>query len=218
MSYKYVLFDMDGTVLNTLDDLRDAVNHTLNLFGMPEVSSEDVAHFLGNGARHLIECSVPKGTAPALTETVLAEYLPYYKANCRVKTAPYSGIPELMKALKNKGIKMAVVSNKPDAATKELSELFFKGLIEITIGETPQIKRKPAPDSVYEAIRVMRAKKEECVYIGDTEVDLLTAENAGIDCISVAWGFRTQEELLAAGAKKVAHSTDELSGLILGNI
>ncbi|MDO5446058.1 MAG: HAD-IA family hydrolase [Eubacteriales bacterium] len=217
MSYKYVLFDMDGTVLNTLDDLRDAVNHTLQKFGMPDVSSEEVAHYLGNGAGHLIECSAPEGTDPALIETILAEYLPYYKANCRVKTAPYPGITDLMMQMKSEGIKMAVVSNKPDAATKELSELFFGDLVEITIGETPLIKRKPAPDTVFEAIRAMGADISECVYIGDTEVDIQTAENAGTDCISVTWGFRTEDELIAAGAKMIAHSMDELSQLIQGS-
>lgn len=205
---------MDGTVLNTLDDLWDAVNHTLTMFGMPEISSENVAHYLGNGARHLIECAVPEGTDPEITEKALAEYIPYYKANCRVKTAPYPGITDMMKQMKSEGIKMAVVSNKPDAATKELSERFFGDLVEVTIGETPQIRRKPAPDTVFEAIRVMDADIGECVYIGDTEVDIQTAVNAGIDCISVTWGFRTEDELIAAGAQKVAHSMDELYSLL----
>lgn len=209
---------MDGTVLNTLDDLWDAVNHTLTMFGMPEISSENVAHYLGNGARHLIECAVPEGTDPEITEKALAEYIPYYKANCRVKTAPYPGITELMKKLKDNGIRMAVVSNKPDAATKELSALFFDDLVEVTIGETPQIRRKPAPDTVFEAIRVLGADRKECVYIGDTEVDIQTAENSGIDCISVTWGFRTEDELISAGAKKIAHSAEELSLFISGTV
>ena len=215
MKYTYVLFDMDGTVLNTLDDLTDSVNHSLSLHGMPEVSSADVAHFLGNGARHLIECCVPEDTAPAETEKVLADYLPYYKAHCRIKTAPYPGIPELMRRLKDHGIKIAIVSNKPDAATKELSELFFKGLIEVTIGEAPGIMRKPAPDTVLEALRLLHADRSECVYIGDTEVDIQTAKNAGMDCISVLWGFRNKQELLASGAGILVETPEALEKILL---
>ena len=215
MSYSTVLFDMGGTVLNTLDDLRDAVNHTLVSFGMPERTLGEIGHFLGNGARHLIERSVPDGTSPEMTEAVLAAYLPYYKAHCSVKTAPYPGIIDLMRRLKAAGVRSAIVSNKPDAATRELSQKIFGDLIDFTIGEKADIRRKPAPDMVLEAIRELNAERSECVYIGDTEVDLETAGNSGIDCISVTYGFRNEEELTAAGAKVFARSAEELEKIIL---
>lgn len=215
MNIQTVLFDMDGTVLNTVDDLCDSVNAILTLYGLPPISAGDTARYLGNGARHLIECAVPAGTDPAVTEAVLADYVPYYKAHCRIKTAPYAGILPLMERLRAVGIRMAIVSNKPDAATRELSDLFFGDLVDVTIGETPEIRRKPAPDTVLAAMRRMNADPETSVYIGDTEVDIETARNSGIGCISVDWGFRSEQQLLDAGASAVAHSPEELERLLV---
>lgn len=210
MKYKAVLYDMDGTVLDTLSDITDAVNYTLRHFGMPERSHDDVRRFLGNGARHLIEESVPGGTAKDVLERVLEFYKPYYDAHCRIKTAPYSGIVALMERLKAAGVKQAVVSNKPDSAVKELAEIFFPGLLELAIGESASVRRKPAPDSVDTAIRAMGLDKSGCIYVGDSEVDIETAKNAALPCISVTWGFRAEDELIASGAQCIVRSADEL--------
>lgn len=229
MKYRYVFFDMDGTVLDTLTDLTDAVNHTIVRFGYAPVTPEQTAYNLGNGARHLLEASMElsAGKGPAAeeeTDRILAEYLPYYNSHCRVKTAPYPGTLELMDALKKRDIRMAVVSNKPDAAVQELSELFFGDAMDVSIGECPGVSRKPAPDMVYEAMRRMglcggtvpEDLKRQSVYIGDTEVDLQTAGNAGLDCIAVSWGFRRREDLEKAGAAVIADSLAELEMLITG--
>ena len=215
MKYKYILFDLDGTLLNTLDDLRSAVNHFMALYSFPEITLEQTAHYLGNGARHLIECAVPAGTAPEITEAIIPAYIVYYQEHCLIETAPYSAVPEMMLALKNAGCKMAVISNKPEKATADLAQRFFGSLLDLAIGEKPEVKRKPAPDMVLEAIRRLHAKKEECVYIGDTEVDLATAKNSGIPCIAVSWGFRSLEELCSAGAEQIAPSAAALQKMLL---
>ena len=212
-----VLFDLDGTVLDTLADLRNGVNYALRLFSFPEISLEDTRRFLGNGARQLISLSVPAGTPPEVTEQVLAAYVPYYQAHCRIETAPYPGIPELIAALRQRGIKVGIVSNKPDAAVQELSALFFPSQLDVSIGESPAVRRKPAPDTVFAALRALgREDASSCVYVGDTEVDIETARSAGMPCISVSYGFRTEEELRASGAETLARSVSELSGLLLG--
>ncbi len=210
MKYKAVLYDMDGTVLDTLADLTDAVNVSLRRFGLPEQPAAHVRDVLGNGARRLIMGCLPENTDDKTAEAVLAFYKPYYDAHCREKTAPYPGILPLMQRLRGAGVKQAVVSNKPDAAVKELAELFFGGLITSAVGESETVRLKPCPDAVLAAARLMGVEKNECVYVGDSEVDIATARNAGMDCISVAWGFRDEDMLRASGASLIVRSAEEL--------
>ena len=214
MAYRAVLFDMDGTVLDTLSDLAAAANAALREFGLPEVSREKVCASLGNGASYLMHACVPAGTDEALTDRILSWYKPYYDAHCRIETRPYPGITELMGRLKARGIKQAIISNKGDAAVQELAAEFFPGLLETAVGESPTVRRKPDPDAVLTAAKQMNTPLSECVYIGDTEVDLLTARNAAMDCIAVTWGFRSEEQLRAAGAVRIAHTAEELEKLI----
>lgn len=216
MRYKAVLFDMDGTVLDTLDDLADSVNRSLREFDLPEVSRFQVGQSLGNGAKYLIRHCLPEGSDEALCVQVLAFYKPWYDAHCRIKTKPYDGILQLMEALRADGIRQAIISNKPDSAVQELAEAFFPGLMDVVIGESPAVKRKPSPDTVLAAARRMGLMASDCVYIGDTEVDLETARNAGMDCIPVSWGFRTEEQLCAAGAEEIIRSPEELKKKLLG--
>lgn len=210
MKYKAVLYDMDGTVLDTLADLTDAVNVSLRRFGLPEQPAMHVRDVLGNGARRLIMGCLPEGTDERTADAVLEFYKPYYDAHCREKTAPYPGITELMRRLRDAGVKQAVVSNKPDGAVKELAELFFGGLIESAVGESETVRLKPCPDAVLAAAKLMGVSKDECVYVGDSEVDIVTARRAGMDCISVAWGFRDEDMLRAEGAACIVHSAEEL--------
>lgn len=214
MGAKAVLFDMDGTVLDTLDDLANAVNHCLALYGLPQVSRKKVRASLGNGAARLIAACLPEGSGPDLAERVLADYKPWYAAHCAVETRPYPGIVPLMERLKAAGRKLAVVSNKPDGPVRELAERHFPGLLTAAVGEQKGVPRKPDPAAVLSAARLLDAAPEDCVYVGDSEVDLRTAENAGMPCVSVAWGFRTEEQLRAAGAKRLAHDAAELEKLL----
>ena len=216
MRYKAVLFDMDGTVLDTLDDLADSVNRSLREFGLPEVSRFQVGQSLGNGAKYLIRHCLPEGSDEALCERVLSFYKPWYDAHCRIKTKPYDGILQLMETLRADGVSQAIISNKPDSAVQELAEAFFPGLMDVVIGESPAVKRKPSPDTVLAAARQMGLMASDCVYIGDTEVDLETARNAGMDCIPVSRGFRTEEQLCAAGAEEIIRSPEELKKKLLG--
>ena len=198
MRYKAVLFDMDGTVLDTLDDLADSVNRSLREFGLPEVSRFQVGQSLGNGAKYLIRHCLPEGSDEAFCEQVLAFYKPWYDAHCRIKTKPYDGILPLMEALQAEEIRQA------------------PGLMDVVIGESPAVERKPSPDTVLAAASQMGLMASDCVYIGDTEVDLETARNAGMDCIPVSWGFRTEEQLRAAGAEEIIRSPEELKKKLLG--
>ncbi|MGI5976596.1 MAG: HAD family hydrolase [Candidatus Limivicinus sp.] len=209
MRYKAVLYDMDGTVLNTLGDLTDSVNYTLRHFSMPERSADEVRSFLGNGAGKLIEKSVPSGTDSGLFQEVLSFYKVWYNEHSCIKTAPYGGITGIMKKLKSLGVKQAVVSNKPDMTVRELAGRFFAGLLETAVGESSAVRRKPWPDTVDAAVKLMGVDKKDCVYVGDSEVDIATAKNAGMDCISVAWGFRSERELRESGAECIVHDMDE---------
>lgn len=210
MKYKAVLFDMDGTILDTLEDMHSAVNATMREFSMPECTLDQVRRYVGNGALRLIEQAVPASTSAETIKTVLDWYKDYYDKNCLIKTGPYQGIMELLAELNERGMKLAVVSNKPDSTVKELAERFFPGLLLCAIGQQDTIARKPAPDMLYLALGTMSAELKDCVYVGDSEVDVLTAKNAGMDCISVSWGFRAVEELSAAGAEYIVHSANEL--------
>ena len=215
MKYKAVLFDMDGTVLNTLGDLAAAVNHTLREFSMPERSIAEVAAALGNGAAYLIAPTVPDGTPKELTDKVLAAYAPYYDAHCDILTGPYDGIVPLMQKLRGRGVKLAVISNKQDTAVKPLAEKYFPGLLEIAVGESAEVRRKPNPDAVLAALRHIGVEREDAIYVGDTEVDLQTARNAGMECASVDWGFRTREQLVEIGAEHIFDTVQELEEYLL---
>ena len=170
---------------------------------------------LGNGAAYLVSHSVPAGCSPELEAEVLAFYKPWYDAHCLIKTAPYEGILPMMHALKKQGLRLAIISNKPVRAVQELSAAFFPDLLELSVGESPSVRRKPAPDTVLTAAAQIGLSVDQCVYVGDSEVDLLTARNAGMDCISVTWGFRDEPQLLDAGAATLVHSPKELEGLLL---
>ena len=195
-----VIFDMDGTVLNTLEDLAISVNYTLRRFGMPEHPAEDYRRFFGNGIRYALGRAVPEGTAEARIEEMIPVFREHYDRHCLDHTRPYEGIPELMKQLKEQGYKLAIVSNKIDSAVRELNGRFFSGYVEVAIGERNGIRRKPAPDTVLQALRELGSSEKTAVYVGDSEVDCRTAENAGIPCITVLWGFRDRRDLEREGA------------------
>ena len=210
MRYQGVLWDMDGTVLDTLEDLWAAVNVSLRRFSLPEASLEAVRAGLGNGAAHLISCVAPEEKR----EQVLAFYKPWYDAHCNLKTRPYPGILPLMGALRAGGVRQAIISNKPDPAVQELAKSYFPGLLDSAVGESETVRRKPNPDAVLAAVRQMGLNVADCVYIGDTEVDLATAKNAGMACIAVSWGFRSREQLIASGATRIAATAEELEKLL----
>ena len=215
MRYRAVLFDMDGTVLDTLDDLTNAVNHVLGLYSMPPITRQQAAAYLGNGAKYLLTRSVPEGTPEGLIEELLRVYQPWYDSHCAILTAPYPGILPLMEALKAAGVKQAVISNKQDSAVKRLAARHFPGLLETAVGESDTVRRKPNPDAVLAALREMEVQPRDAVYIGDTEVDIQTAKNAGLACAVVGWGFRTESELLKAGAERIFYSAEELCAWLL---
>jgi len=210
MNYQAVLFDMDGTVLDTLDDLADAVNRSLAAFSLPAVDPSAVRRNLGNGAAYLIAHCVPPGTPEDLCARVLAFYMPWYDAHCRIRTRPYDGILSLMRTLREQGLRLAIISNKPDTAVQELAAAFFPGLLDVAVGESPGIRRKPSPDTVLEAAARMGLAATDCVYVGDSEVDIQTARNAGMPCISVSWGFRDEETLISSGASVLVRTPGEL--------
>ena len=185
-----ILFDLDGTLLDTLEDLLDATNYALRVHGYPERTLPELRRFVGNGAYNQMRLSVPEGTAPEKIQAVLDTYKPYYTDHCQIKTRPYPGIPEVLAVLKE-DYPLAIVSNKPDPAVKALCAKYFPGIY--ALGEAPDCPRKPAPDMVFKAMKAIGA--ERCVYVGDSEVDVLTAQNAGVPCVSVLWGFRDQEDM-----------------------
>lgn len=197
-----VIFDLDGTLLNTLEDLTDSVNYAMEKYGFPVHTIEEVRSFVGNGAPKLIERSIPQGKENLSYEAVLAVFKEHYAAHCEDKTKPYEGVMELLAQLQEKGYRMAVVSNKFDGAVKRLCRKYFGDYLEAAIGESADVKRKPAPDTVYRALRELSCDGSRAVYVGDSEVDIQTAKNAALPCISVIWGFRTEEQLKAAGAEK----------------
>lgn len=214
MKYRFIIFDLDGTLLNTLDDIRDSLNHTLRLFGMPEKTPDEVRARLGSGSARLVELCVPGGRENPDYEAVFAEYAAWYPGHALLHTQPFPGVTELLEQLCSSGAKIAIVSNKPDASVKDLDAHFFSGLTSAAIGEKPGTRRKPAPDSVLEAMAALGASRGETVYVGDSEVDIATAQGARIDCIAVSWGFRTAAELEAAGAAVIVADTVELLGVL----
>lgn len=209
-----VIFDMDGTVLDTLDDLTDSVNYVLDKFGMPRRTKDEYRRFFGNGIEFALRCAVPDDTPNDVIEEMLPIFKEHYNAHCLDKTKPYDGILELMKELKERGYKLAIVSNKIDSAVKELNERFFSDYVSVAIGEKDGIKRKPAPDTVLAALAELASSKEEAVYVGDSEVDFQTAQNSGLPCISVLWGFRDKDFLIEQGATTFAETPANVLGCL----
>lgn len=213
---KTCIFDLDGTLLDTLADLANAVNHALRVNSMPERTIEEVRFMVGNGVRKLMLLAVPNGEDNPLFEKAFADFRAYYSEHSFDNTKPYDGILPLLAELKGRGVKMAVVSNKMDAATKPLVKRFFGDYIDVAIGENESegIKRKPAPDMVFKAIAELGAKAEDCVYVGDSDVDLHTAQNSNLPCISVLWGFRDKDFLVSYGATCFAAAPMDVLELI----
>lgn len=213
MKYTTILFDLDGTLLDTLDDLTDAVNRTLARYGLPCRSHAEVRNFVGNGAKRLMELATG-GQQPEAFDAILADYKADYAANCRVHTAPYPGVTGLLDTLAAQGYQLGIVSNKPDDAVKALQCEFFPDSIQVAVGESAGIRRKPAPDTLLAAMRQLGAAPDATVYIGDSEVDIETARNAGVPCISVSWGFRDRDVLLAHGAECIVDTCAQLLPLL----
>ena len=214
MKYEAVIFDLDGTLLDTLEDLCDSTNFALANYGYPARKLSEIRSFLGNGIGKLIERALPDGTSNSDYNAVLEMFKTHYAVNCNNKTKAYAGIYPLLNALKVRNVKMAVVSNKVDSAVKALCERYFSGYFEIAVGEREGIRRKPEPDSVLEAINALGVKKKSSVYIGDSEVDIETSKNAGIEFIAVSWGFRDKQQLAAIDNFTIADNAEELLSLL----
>lgn len=214
MKYKLAVFDLDGTILDTLEDLADSVNYALDKQGFPRRTVDEVRRFVGNGIRKLIERAVPPETDDEMIENVFAEFTAHYKEHCADKTKPYDGILEVLQKLRERGIKTAVVSNKADYGVQKLCAQYFPELFDYAVGEREGIRRKPCPDSLLAVIDKLGADLAETVYIGDSDVDLKTAENAGVDVISVGWGFRDESFLKENGAEFVIHRPEEIPELM----
>ena len=212
MRFQTYIFDLDGTLLDTLGDLAASVNFALRTHGMPEHSLDDVRRFVGNGVRKLMERAVPDGADNPLFDEAFATFRQHYMAHSLDTTRPYEGIPETLEALKASGCHLAVVSNKMMAATQALCSHFFPDTIEVAIGEheTEGIRKKPAPDTVVAALKALGVGKEGAVYVGDSEVDIQTARNSGLPCISVLWGFRHRDFLQQNGAETFISAPSEL--------
>lgn len=209
---KTVIFDLDGTLLNTLDDLADSTNYALSKFGYPTRTIDEVRQFVGNGVAKLIERAIPEGKNNPNFEKCLAIFKENYAQNMYNKTAPYNGIIEMLSNLKSKGIKIAVVSNKFDLAVKELCKKYFEGFIDFAAGENEAqgIKKKPAPDTVISVLNKFNFASEDAVYVGDSDVDIMTAKNSKMPCISVTWGFRDEKFLLENGATILINAPSEI--------
>lgn len=212
--YKAVIFDMDGTILNTLDDLAYSVNYTMESMGMPTHSTQEVRSYVGNGLHKTIERSVPKDTSAEIVEKAYEIMVDYYSSHCNVYTRPYDGIPELIRDIRKKGIKTAVISNKSDAAVNSLCEEMFRDCFDFALGERAGIPLKPARDMVDITLDKLGIKSDEAIYVGDSEVDIMTAHNSDMKCISVTWGFRDRDLLKEKGADIFADSAAEIIEII----
>jgi phosphoglycolate phosphatase len=213
-NFNTVVFDMDGTILDTLGDLTASVNYVLEKRGYPPRTRDEVKEIVGNGVINLLTLSLPEGIMPADFDVMLEEYLAHYKENMHKKTAPFPGILALLKTLREKGYKIAVVSNKMDKAVQSLNQHYFGEYIKVAIGESEGVKRKPAPDSVFKALAELGAFAHSAVYVGDSEVDIKTAQNAGLPSIGVTWGFRDRSVLIEAGADHIINAPEEILGIL----
>lgn len=210
--YSTFIFDLDGTLLDTLADLAASVNYALGSCGLPQHTTDDVRRFVGNGVRVLMERAVPQGAQNPLFDTAFATFRQHYLEHSLDTTRPYDGIPQLLAELRQRGCRLAVVSNKFYAATQELCRHFFADTISVAIGEheAEGIRKKPAPDTVVEALRQLGVSSEGAVYVGDSDVDVLTARNSGLPCISVLWGFRSRDFLIQHGATTFALTPQDI--------
>ncbi|MBO7408024.1 MAG: HAD-IIIA family hydrolase [Clostridia bacterium] len=214
MKYKLAIFDLDGTLLDTLEDLKDSVNFALAEYGLPTRSYAEIRRIVGHGIRNLVDNAVPEGTAQDVADLVFEAFKTHYKVHCADKTAPYPGIPELLQQVRAAGIRVGVISNKADGAVQELMRTYFAGLVDVARGEIAGIPRKPAPDGVWAMIKEFGIDPADAVYIGDSEVDIETADNAGLDHIIVTWGFRDRELLESRGARVFADAPAEVFRLL----
>lgn len=214
---KAVIFDLDGTLLYTLQDLTNAVNTGLLAADMPQRTTEEIRGFVGNGVAMLIARAIQGGKENPEYNMILSTFREYYKDHCSDNTVPYDGIPSLLSRLKNAGIKTAVTSNKLDSAVKVLCSDFFPELIDTAIGDMDGQQRKPAPDMLYKAMDILNVNRDEVIYVGDSEVDIVTAKNAGLKCISVSWGFKDREFLVANKAEVIVDNVEELEQYIWKN-
>ena len=214
MKYSCILFDLDGTLLDTIDDLADAVNYAMKKYDLPVWSVDDVRSFVGNGLENLMTRCIPSGYDDPRFFGIYHDFKAYYLDHSCIRTKPYAGIMELLGKLQSENRKMAVISNKNDKAVKELNGIFFSGIIDVAIGEQENVRKKPHPDSVFHAIQQLGCKPEDCVYIGDSEVDIVTAKNASLPCITVTWGFRPKAMLIENGAEITADTPEELYNLL----
>ncbi|WP_276819655.1 HAD family hydrolase [Mailhella massiliensis] len=213
-SYDTVIFDLDGTLLDTLEDLMLSVNHALS--GQTEVrrSLQEVRGFVGNGVRRLMVLSLPGGERNPQFEEAMADFRAHYAVHCRDHTRPYPQIMDMLRELKARGLKMGIVSNKPDAQVKDMNGEYFGGMFGAAMGEKEGVRRKPAPDSLLRAMEELGGTREGTLYVGDSEVDVMTAKNAGVDCLSVTWGFRDRDVLEEAGAVRFIDAPMELPALL----
>lgn len=215
MRVKAVIWDLDGTLLNTLDDLAASTNAALTQNGLPVRTTDEVRRFVGNGVHKLIERAMPElGEGHPQFQAVLDSFVAHYGAHSKDHTAPYEGIVGVLDTLAAQGVKLAIVSNKIDFAVKALSRDYFGERMLSSVGDDPSRRKKPAPDSVLEAMRQMGVTAQESVYVGDSDVDVITARNAGIPCIAVTWGFRSEESLVEAGARYVARRPEEILAIV----
>ncbi len=209
-----IIFDLDGTLLDTLADLTAAVNYALHRQGYPPRTPEEVRTYLGNGAGRLIECAAPLGCKDINIDTAFADFKAHYMQHCMDQTHPYTGIPDMLQRLRQLGYATAIVSNKLQDGVTQLWRRFFADFVEVAIGELPPLRRKPEPDMLLEAMRRLGATPDTTIYVGDSEVDIATARAAGLPCISVEWGFRSAEALRQAGATRIVSSAEELFNAI----
>jgi len=207
--YKTYIFDMDGTILDTLEDLADTMNYCLSVHDMPLRTIAEIKSFVGNGIHKIVERSVPTGTSNELIEELFLQFNEYYKGHCSIKTKPYSGIVELLEYLNKKGCNIAVVSNKADYAVSKLCDEYFGNLIGYSVGAKEGQRKKPYPDSVFDVLNFFNTELSDSVYIGDSEVDIETAKNAGIDLVAVSWGFREKYYLNSLGANLIIDDPKE---------
>ena len=217
MAYKAAVFDLDGTLLNTIDDLAWATNYALEQFNMPTYTVDEVPQMVGNGVAKLIRDAVPEDTDDATYQQVLACFKEHYADHSLDNTVPYPGILDAIDILKEAGVKCAVVSNKPNFAIADLMKNFFPGRFDFALGQRDDLKRKPNAEPVHYALAQIGVNPKEAVYIGDSEVDVKTAQNSNMPCISVTWGFRDKDTLLAAGATTLVDTADEMVQKILNN-
>ncbi len=214
MKVDAVIFDLDGTILDTLEDLKNSVNYALSNNGLPERSLEEVRSFVGNGIRLLVERSVPLGTDEATFNKCFSDFKQHYKANSANNTKPYDGIIDTLKDLKSNGYKLAVVSNKADFAVQTLVSDYFDGIFHYAVGERDGIRRKPYPDSVISALEFLGVDNNNAVYVGDSEVDVETAHNSELTCIAVTWGFRDKSVLESLSPEYIIDKPSQLTGIL----